>query len=58
MLSSAVFSSSSVIGRAPRMPRNSFMNSMSALSDFAVTISPPASNGPGPLPYEKPEPTP
>ena len=46
----AVVSSSSVIGRLPSMPRSSFMNSMSATSLFAVTMSPPARNAPGPLP--------
>ena len=53
-----VSSSSSVIGRLPWMPRNSFMNSTSATSLFAEMMSPPARNAPGPLPNAKLELTP
>ena len=45
----AVFSSSSVTGRSPRMPRSSFMNSTSAASVLSPTMSPPVRNGSGPL---------
>ena len=53
-----ICSSSSVTGRLPWIPRNSFMNSMSATSLFAEMMSPPARNGPGPLPNAKRELTP
>ena len=45
-------------GAGRECPRSSFMNSISALSLFAVTMSPPARNGPGPRPNAKPELTP
>ena len=50
--------SSSVTGRAPRMPLISFMNSVRAASLLAVMMSPPAWNGPGPRPNWKSDPTP
>ena len=50
--------SSSVIGRLPWIPLNSFMNSMSATSVLAEMMSPPARNGPGPLPNPNIELTP
>ena len=54
----AVASSSSVTGRLPAMPRSSFMNSTSATSLLADTMSPPARNAPGPLPNANDELTP
>ena len=45
--------SSSVNGLDPCTPRSSFMNSMRALSLFAVTMSALARKAPGPLPYAK-----